>query len=273
MADFNVSNDFFSTQIKYRIEYYLLNGYTGYADVWQAILNDYMDSGIYRVRVNTSDTIDYAMTLSPPEGFEGTTLQVTTSLTYKDDYQMARVRYVAGQGLEYYTEYHEAGDLLIEQTQEVVLGDDNTISFSYDPPYDLARSVGFYGELSVTVTEPISRQSYTTTYDKSLYLYRCPYGKVTNAKTGQPIAGTRITVHFEDGSIVPLDKASNPTATNPQYTDATGRYGAKLQTNRKYYITAKAEGYKPYKSEIFTEKWHVLREDVALTPIDQVASR
>ncbi len=134
------------------------------------------------------------------------------------------------------------------------------------------QNSAFYVELNITVTDPTSGQSYTTTYDKSLYLYRCPYGKVTNAKTGRPIVGAKVTVHFEDGSIVPLDKASNPTATNPQITDATGRYGVKLQTNRKYYITAKAPGYKLYKSEIFTEKWHVLREDLSLTPVDLVAS-
>jgi len=141
----------------------------------------------------------------------------------------------------------------------------------------LVADGGFYADLSVTVTEPESGQSYTMNYtdtNKALYLFRCPYGKVTDTKSGQAIVNAKITVHFEDGSIVPLDKASNPTATNPQYTDATGRYGVKLMTNRKYYMTAKAKGYKPYKSEIFTEKWHVLREDIKLVPIEeQVASK
>ncbi len=246
------------------------------------MLNDYISSNTTRVRINMSDTIDYNMTLSPPEGVDGTNLLVTTTLTSIDEYDASfnTYRWVRDADTGVWqlktvpNEIHyDAGQAVMEQTQEVVIGTDNSFSFNYDPPFELASSLGFYGELSVTVTEPISGQSYTTTYDKSLYLYRCPYGKVTNARTGQPIAGAKITVHFEDGSIVPLDKASNPTATNPQYTDATGRYGVKLQTNRKYYITAEAKGYKPYKSEIFTEKWHVLREDVGLTPIEQVAGR
>ncbi len=69
-----------------------------------------------------------------------------------------------------------------------------------------------------------------------------------------------------------MDKASNPTATNPQRTDATGRYGVKLQVGRKYYMTCTAKGYKTYKSKIFTEKWHALREDVTLTPAEELVS-
>ena len=99
---------------------------------------------------------------------------------------------------------------------------------------------------------------------------RCPYGKVYNSKTGRPIVGVKVTVHNEDGSIVALDKASNPTTSNPQITDATGRYGVKLRTGGKYYITATAEGYEDYQSPVFTEKWHVLREDIALTPKEEM---
>jgi hypothetical protein len=165
-----------------------------------------------------------------------------------------------------------AGQVVMEQTQEVVLGPDNTLSFTYDPPPELAGTSGLSANLSVTVTEPVSGQSYKISYDRQLYLYRSPYGKISNTKTGEPIVGVKITIHFENGSKVALDKASNPTASNPQITDATGRYGFKLETNRKYYITAAAPGYKEYKSEVFTEKWHVLREDINLIPIEKVAS-
>ena len=240
---------------------------------------EYYQEASYIIRVNMDDTIDYTVNLSPPEGFEGTKLIVTTSLVAAEDYQDSTMDYRLNPDTGTYTYFryevdYTAGEAVMEQTQEVTLGSDNTLALSFDPPIELASSQGFNANVSVTVTEPISGQSYTTTNDKALYLYRCPYGKITNSKTGQPIVAAKITVHFEDGSIVPLDKASNPTATNPQITDATGRYGVKLMTNRKYYLTAKAKGYKPYKSEIFTEKWHVLREDIKLVPAEeQIASK
>ena len=58
--------------------------------------------------------------------------------------------------------------------------------------------------------------------------------------------------------------AASPS--NPQMTDATGRFGFILQTNRKYYMTAQAEGYEDYTSPVFTEQWHVLREDIEMEP-------
>ena len=268
------------TYLKSRLTYYLslsqTNNYmTRWVEYYESLIDGYLDKyHEYRVRVNREDTIDYTMKFSPPDGVDGTTLQVTTTLMSVNDYKDSTWRYVHDQTSdtghwEPYSIDYDAGQVVVEQIQEVVLGKDNTISFTYDPPVDLAGSRGFNANLSVTITEPVSGQSYSMSPDKQIYLYRCPYGKVTNAKTHQPIVGANVTVHFADGSIVPLDKASNPTATNPQITDATGRYGVKLQTNRKYYITAKAPGYKEYKSEIFTEKWHVLREDIKLTLLEE----
>jgi hypothetical protein len=253
------------------------NLYSRVVSIYEYLINDYVSSNTTRVRVNQSDTINYNMTLSPPEGFEGTTLIVTTTLTSVNNYDYRTWFHSYDPDTRTWDRrlkerHYDAGQAVMAQTQEVVMGTDNTFSFNWDPPHDFAGLQGFYGDLSVTVTEPISGQSYTTTYDKSLYLYRRPYGKVTNAKTGQPIVGTKITVYFEDGSIVPLDKALNPTATNPQITDATGRYGVKLQADKKYYITAKAPGYKLYKSEIFTEEWDDLRGDIKLNPVEQSAS-
>lgn len=209
---------------------------------------------------NADETINYALTF--PDGFDGETLLVTTTLTSIYDYFDVLGGAVGGS-----TRY-AAGDVIMEETQEVVLGEDNTYSYSYDPPITLAGWGQLDADLAVTVTEPESGASYTMNYDRYIILWRCPYGKVSDSKTGTPIVGARVTVHYEDGSIVALDKASNSTASNPQSTDVTGRYGFKLETNRKYYLTASASGYKDYKSTVFTEKWHVLREDIALTPVD-----
>ena len=87
------------------------------------------------------------------------------------------------------------------------------------------------------------------------------------------VIGAKITVFTENGSIVALDKASNPTASNPQMTDATGRFGFNLHTDRKYYMVASAPGYEDYQSDVFTEQWHVIREDIKMVPEqEQMAS-
>lgn len=112
--------------------------------------------------------------------------------------------------------------------------------------------------------------TYTMTYDRQILILRCPYGRVYDTNTGKAIVGAKVTVHYEDGSIVSLDKAANSIARNPQTTDATGCYGFKLETNKKYYITATAPGYQDFKSGVFTEKWHVLREDIPLTPLQMM---
>ena len=104
-------------------------------------------------------------------------------------------------------------------------------------------------------------------------MYRDPYGNVEDAVTGQAIVGDKITVFTDDGSIVALDKASNPTASNPQMTDATGRFGFNLRSDRKYYMVASAHGYEDYQSDVFTEQFHVIREDIKLIPKqEQMAS-
>ena len=161
----------------------------------------------------------------------------------------------------------QSGQAIVEQTQEVTIGEDGTYTFSYDPPANLTDWSGHEFQLVVTVTEPVSGASYTITYDRLFYLYRCPYGIVYDKTTGRAIAGATVTVHNADGSIVLLDKASNPNVSNPQTTDATGRYNAKLAIGQKYYLTVKAPGYEEYRSSLFSERWHIVREDVGLTPV------
>jgi hypothetical protein len=159
----------------------------------------------------------------------------------------------------------------VVEEEAVVSAESTTYDFSYDPPGDLLQGnewnyEGGFFDVVVDVTDTSTESSYTQSFDRSLYLYRDPYGKVTDSVTGQAIVNAKVTVLGEDGSIVALDKASNSIASNPQTTDATGRYAFNLATNKKYYMTATAPGYEDYKSELFTEGWHVIREDIALTP-------
>ncbi|NQT70359.1 MAG: hypothetical protein HQ552_12340 [Desulfobacteraceae bacterium] len=149
--------------------------------IYESTINNYASSNIVRVRVNQADKIDYSMTLTPPDGFEGTKLLITTTLTNINDYDTSYNTYNYVYDSETGTwqrepvttkRNYEANQVIMEQTQEVVIGDDNNFSFSYDPPFDLAGYSGLDANLSVTVTEPESGQSYTATYDKTLYLYR-----------------------------------------------------------------------------------------------------
>jgi len=250
--------------------------YPQYADYYYAkiaaVTEEFIDPYYQRdydiIQTNTYlGIVNYSLDFTVPEEFDGTNLLITTTITSLYDYDYTGYQEIFNTGpiIDY---QYDAGEVVYEETQEVTLGTDDTYSFSYDPETTVAGDEGFYGELAVTITDVDSGESYTTSYDRSLYFYRCPYGKVANAKTGESIVGAKITVHFADGSKVPLDKASNPTANNPQITDATGRYGFVLETNRKYYLTASAPGYEDYRSETFTERWHVLREDVVLNPIN-----
>lgn len=279
--EFDIQDNFLN-HLKRRLKYYLsyaqTNHYmTRWVEYYQAAIENHLDTYGTMIRVNEGDTINYSMTFSPPREFQGKKLKVTTRLTSLKDYQFSetRDRYnLAADSLR--TERpkigYRAGRVLMEQTQEVVLGSDNGLSFSYDPPQELAGTGGLSADLSVTITDPVSGHSHKMSFDRPLYLYRSPYGKVTNARSGEPIVGVKITVHFEDGSIAALDKASNPTASNPQTSDATGRYKFKLDKNRKYYITATAPGYQVYTSNTFTGKSGGFRENLELIPIKRVTA-
>lgn len=251
--------DYFASQVKY------------YEEVIAAY---YADPPPYlKVATNLDMYLNYTLNLGTEEGFDGTTLLVTTTLTSINDYiskgGLWSYDYATGTWkVEYIT--YDAGEMVMTQTQEVTLGQDSTYNFTYDPPNELVGSTwwdGGYFELVVTVTEPVSGATYTITYDRDIYLYRCPYGIVYDKTTSKPIVGATVTVHNADGSIVALDKASNPNVSNPQTTDATGRYNAKLAIGKKYYLSVKARGYEEYRSSLFSERWHIVREDVGLTPV------
>lgn len=122
-----------------------------------------------------------------------TTLLVTTTLTVSDDYfSSQRHRYdpsVNG-GMVKVNEplRYNAGEVISEQTQKIVLGKDkNTFSFTYAPhPKDITLGEGdIHTKLTITVTEPKSGASYTVPYPWTLRLRPIVVGKFThNAKGG-----------------------------------------------------------------------------------------
>lgn len=239
---------------------------------YQNLIAAYQPPPYDRVVVNSNMSLNYTLNLGTQEGFEGTSLLVSTTLTSINDYNAGTWVYDSATRtwkIVYVT--YDAGETVMTQTQEVTMGEDSTYSFSYDPPDSLVGWSGGYFEMAVTVTEPVSGASYTIPYDRDLYLYRCPYGIVYDKTTGKPIVGATVAVHNANGSLVLLDKASNPNVSNPQVTDATGRYNAKLAIGKKYYLTVKAPGYAEYNSPLFSERWHIVREDVGLTPVQPVA--
>jgi len=222
------------------------------------------------------NTIGYTLDLTMEEDVRDGTFLIETSLVLLGDF----VSYVynwddaTGTWLIEGTQYY-AGDTFVIQSEEVTItGEDGVYEFSYDPDVGLIDGyTGGYFDLVTTITDTETKSTITQTADKSLYVYRDPYGKVEDIVTGQAVIGAKITVYTEDGSIVVLDKAANPKAYNPQTTDATGRFAFNLRTNRKYYMVVNAPGYEEYQSMVFTEKWHVIREDIRLSPInEQMAS-
>lgn len=215
------------------------------------------------------NTIGYSLDLTTEEHFGDSTFLIETTLVLQMDFISYEYTWDSRtgtwniEGTQYY-----AGDEIVIQTEEVTItGEDATYEFSYDPDVDLIDGyTGGYFDMITTITDTQTETKVTQTSDKSLYIYRDPYGNVQDSVTGQAIIGAKITIHNSDGSIVTLDKASNPNAYNPQVTDATGRFAFNLRTDRKYYMVVSAPGYEQYRSTVFTEKWHVIREDIKLTP-------
>jgi len=271
--------DWYVAWYQYLIDYYrsMLSSWWWLAD-WAI---PYLEQQIaYRLSlpetwfaVNGPYTLNYTLSFGDiPTSFEGDTVLVTTTLTSLNNFDS---QYTTGwfwmdrRGWIPTTMpiHYDAGQVVVSQTQEVTLSDSGTFTYTYDPPYTLVGWNGGYFQLAATVTEPTSGATYTITYDKTLYFFVCPYGIVYDQTTGKPVVGATVAIHNADGSVVALDQGANPNVSNPQKTDATGRYNAKLAVGRKYYLTVKAPGYEEYKSPLFSERWHIVREDVGLTPL------
>lgn len=268
--------DYYNSLINSNSEYAWLSYYVS---MYEDRVTYYESLSYQRVFLRGDATIDYTLNFDIPVGMDDTTLLISTSLVVSEPFTTYVRTYNEETGIWEYTAVHyEAGQVIAVVEEEAVVSPySSDYVFSYDPPGDLLEgnewnSDGGYFDVVITVTDMDAENSYTQTFDQSLYLYRDPYGKVEDATTGEAVVGAKITVFTENGSIVALDKASNPTANNPQMTDATGRFGFNLRTDRKYYMVASAPGYEDYQSEVFTEQWHVIREDIKMVPAqEQVA--
>lgn len=274
--DFTMPDDYFVYRLQQLLEEAEAAGNQSRIALFKFLIYRYTVTNPYPfnwIKPERDESVDFTLTFDA-DRFEGTNLIITTTIMSATDYDYPYYTSVYDPATNSYKPvlthvlHYDYGQIVMEKTEEITLGENNTLSFSYDVPDSIGFGVQLLSDLIVTVTDPATGANYSMTYDKELMLARCPYGKVYDKRTGQPIVGAKVTVHFEDGSIVPLDKSTNSNASNPQITDATGRYGFKLMTNRKYYLKSTAPGYKEYKSDIFTEKWHVLREDISLTPIE-----
>lgn len=235
---------------------------------YQQLLTNYQANppDVYQAVLYYGDPVEYSLSVAPFEGMNQTDLIVTTQLVSAET---VSVTGVTGDWQAFSATY-ETGEVLMEQTQTLNLNQDSTFSFSLDPSAELLNGGYFNGSESVTadvvvtITDPDSGASYTMTLDNQIRLID-PYGIVYDKSTGRPIVNATVTVHHADGSVVALDKSGNANVTNPQSTDATGRYSCKLASG-KYYLTVKAPGYEDYKSGIFSEAGHIVREDVGMTP-------
>jgi len=134
------------------------------------------------IRVNAINAVGF--TLSITDDFKGKTLLVTATLTVTEDYASSTtLRYdpsVQGGLVHENTPLsYSAGDVIDKQTQEIELGRSNTFSFTYAPsPKDITLG-HCCTKLTVTVTDPKSGASYTTTYPWTLKLMRVSLGSFT----------------------------------------------------------------------------------------------
>lgn len=170
--EFNVT-DWHLMQLQAQLEYWKemleqnpTNAFYAFrVSLFEGLIDNYVATSIStRVATNQEHTIDYTLTFEG-EGLEGKTLIVTTTLTSIENYNDA-----------FQAVHYDAGEIVFEQSKEVILEADNATTFvySYDPPNDLSGWGGLLVELTVSVTNPLNDESYVMTYDRPLLLYRGP---------------------------------------------------------------------------------------------------
>ena len=105
-----------------------------------------------------------------------------------------------------------------------------------------------------------------------------PYGKLTDAASGEAIEGATITLHYADternkdaGKIpdtevkLPLIPGFKPNDNlNPQASDANGAYGFMVFPNTDYYIIAEKDGYDTYKSPTIPVEKEMVKFDIKM---------
>ena len=130
-----------------------IDKYTGYDHEW-------LVAGWYMQGWQPS-TLEYTLEFAPQEAFVGTKLEVTMLLKSVNEYD-------GEYGLHY-----DAGEIVLTDTQEIILGHESVLEYSYSPPLHLAdKGIGFLAEMSILIVEPHTGISYTVDYDNDLFIYR-----------------------------------------------------------------------------------------------------
>ncbi|KLU65792.1 N-acetylmuramoyl-L-alanine amidase LytC precursor [Desulfosporosinus acididurans] len=156
----------------------------------------------------------------------------------------------------------------------LVKGTDNQYKITYDLGNGQTVTLG---TLEVTVSSSGTVSLKCTLID--------PYGIITDAATGKPIAGAKVTLYYADternktngktpDTVVTLpgiDGIKPNNNQNPQTSDALGAYGFMVFPNTDYYIAASKDGYETYTSPTISVGQELVHWDFKMsTPVTGV---
>ncbi|AET67613.1 conserved repeat protein [Desulfosporosinus orientis DSM 765] len=169
----------------------------------------------------------------------------------------------------------------------VAVSADGTINFAnlakgtdnqYKITYDLGNGQTItLGTLEITVSSSGTVSLKCTLID--------PYGIITDAATGKPVVGTKVTLYYANternktngktpDTVVTLqgiDGFKPNNNQNPQTSDAKGAYGFMVFPDTDYYIVASKEGYESYTSPTISVGQDIVHWDFEMnTPINGV---
>jgi uncharacterized repeat protein (TIGR02543 family) len=110
-----------------------------------------------------------------------------------------------------------------------------------------------------------------------------PYGVITDASTGQAIAGADVTLYYADTArnkaagktpntmvqLPSIDGFEPNNNNDPQISDATGAYGWMVFPNADYYIVATKDGYEKYTSPTISVEQEIVKWDFQMTPVNE----
>lgn len=106
-----------------------------------------------------------------------------------------------------------------------------------------------------------------------------PYGIITDAATGKPVVGTKVTLYYANternktkgktpDTVVALpgiDGFKPNNNQNPQTSDAKGAYGFMVFPDTDYYIVAAKDGYEPYTSPTISVGQDIVQWDFKMS--------
>jgi uncharacterized repeat protein (TIGR02543 family) len=110
-----------------------------------------------------------------------------------------------------------------------------------------------------------------------------PYGVITDASTGQAIAGADVTLYYADTArnkaagktpntmveLPSIDGFEPNNNNDPQISDATGEYGWMVFPNTDYYIVATKDGYEKYTSPTISVEQEIVKWDFQMTSVNE----